>query len=362
MGPLTSSDAAKIIESLHGIYRETNLRALPKTAVGVLANLVPSDAAAFNVIHADHRVEIMHNAPWLEKEVARRTWALEKYIDQHPLENFFKKTARSEPVRVSDFLSRTKFHDLALYQEFYQPLGVEYQISIFLRQIDEFRIGLGVQRQQKDFTERDKTVIAQIAPHIFQAYKNARKFTEARDGVNQLQKALGMHRQGFVHLSRKGKVKSMTSWCAQWLSTYCADYRRKSSDLPESVKRWLDQQLQAAAETQNVRRPLILRRRETRLVIRMAEERDGVVLLLTEQTLSTSPEDLQPLGLRKRETEVLFWMAQGKSDPEIAIILGTSPRTINKHAEHIFRSLGVESRHGATLAALELLGSNQNLR
>src|SRR5204862_5082667 len=110
MGSFSSNDAAKIIESLHGLYRETNLQAIPKTAVEVLANLIPSDAAAFNVIHADARVEITHNAPWLENEVSRRTWALEKYIDQHPLENFFKKTGRSVPVRISDFLSRKKFH------------------------------------------------------------------------------------------------------------------------------------------------------------------------------------------------------------------------------------------------------------
>jgi hypothetical protein len=169
---LSSKDAMKLIALLQRLYQQTDVAKLPATAVSVLASLVPSDAAAFNVIYdVDHRVEITHNAPALNGEVARRTWALEKYIDQHPLENFFKTTGSSEPVRISDFLSRKKFHDLPLYQEFYKSLGVEYQISAFLRQIDKFRIGIGVQRQLKDFTGRDKEVIACLAPHIFQAYK-----------------------------------------------------------------------------------------------------------------------------------------------------------------------------------------------
>jgi hypothetical protein len=112
---LSSKDAGKVIALLQRLYQETNVAKLPATAVSVLASLVPSDAAAFNVIYDDHhRVEITHNAPWLNSEVARRTWALEKYIDQHPLENFFRKTGSPEPVRISDFLSRKKFHDLAL--------------------------------------------------------------------------------------------------------------------------------------------------------------------------------------------------------------------------------------------------------
>jgi len=135
---LASKDATKLVAVLQRLYQQTDAAKLPATAVSVLASLVPSAAAAFNVIHEDHRVEITHNARSLDGEVARRTWALEKHIDQHPLENFFRKTGSPEPVRISDFLSRKKFHDLALYQEFYKSLGVEYQISAFLRQIDEF--------------------------------------------------------------------------------------------------------------------------------------------------------------------------------------------------------------------------------
>jgi DNA-binding CsgD family transcriptional regulator len=57
--------------------------------------------------------------------------------------------------------------------------------------------------------------------------------------------------------------------------------------------------------------------------------------------------------LTKREGEVLEWIGRGKMNPEIAIILGTSPRTVQKHVEHILKKLDVENRHAATVMAME---------
>ena len=64
---------------------------------------------------------------------------------------------------------------------------------------------------------------------------------------------------------------------------------------------------------------------------------------------------LQQLGLTPREAEVLHWVAQGKSNCEVAIILDSSPRTVAKHIEHIFLKLKVESRIGAVSEARRLI-------
>lgn len=68
-----------------------------------------------------------------------------------------------------------------------------------------------------------------------------------------------------------------------------------------------------------------------------------------------SPEPLEKLGLTPREAEVLFWLAQGKTNPEISGILAVATTTVKKHAEHIFAKLGVETRGAASLRALEWL-------
>jgi DNA-binding response OmpR family regulator/DNA-binding CsgD family transcriptional regulator len=64
------------------------------------------------------------------------------------------------------------------------------------------------------------------------------------------------------------------------------------------------------------------------------------------------------LGLTRREAQVLLWLGQGKSNRDIASILGLSPRTVNKHLEQIFAKLGVENR--ATAAALSVRTLSQN--
>ncbi len=70
-----------------------------------------------------------------------------------------------------------------------------------------------------------------------------------------------------------------------------------------------------------------------------------------------SPKPLEALGLTPREAEVLLWVAQGKTNYEIAVILGMSEKTAKKHLGNIFEKLGLESRNAATVRALELLST-----
>lgn len=70
-----------------------------------------------------------------------------------------------------------------------------------------------------------------------------------------------------------------------------------------------------------------------------------------------SPEPLFSLGLTPRVAEVLLWVAQGKTNQEIATILGISESTVKKHLLEIFDKLGVETRSAATLRAIEVLSS-----
>ncbi|ODT20563.1 MAG: DNA-binding response regulator [Kaistia sp. SCN 65-12] len=58
----------------------------------------------------------------------------------------------------------------------------------------------------------------------------------------------------------------------------------------------------------------------------------------------------------QREAEVLLWIARGKSNRDIAEILGLSPRTVNKHLEQVYQKLGVENRASAAVTALAALG------
>jgi len=72
----------------------------------------------------------------------------------------------------------------------------------------------------------------------------------------------------------------------------------------------------------------------------------------------SSPKPLESvLGLTPRVAETLLWIAQGKTNGDIATILGISEATVKKHVLEIFQALAVETRTAAGLRALEVLSS-----
>lgn len=85
------------------------------------------------------------------------------------------------------------------------------------------------------------------------------------------------------------------------------------------------------------------------------DQKDLMMFTLAESAEELGPGALLAMGITAREAEVLYWIAQGKSNPDIATIISTSVRTVHKHVENIFRKLGLETRNAAALAALEVL-------
>jgi DNA-binding NarL/FixJ family response regulator len=65
----------------------------------------------------------------------------------------------------------------------------------------------------------------------------------------------------------------------------------------------------------------------------------------------------EKLGLTPRVAETLLWLAQGKTNSDIALILEISEATVKKHVIDLFARLGVETRSAATLRAIEVLSS-----
>ena len=71
----------------------------------------------------------------------------------------------------------------------------------------------------------------------------------------------------------------------------------------------------------------------------------------------SSFEPLLTFGLTPRAAETLLWLSQGKTNPDIATILGITESTVKKHVQEIFEKLGVETRGAATVCAFEVLSS-----
>ncbi len=83
----------------------------------------------------------------------------------------------------------------------------------------------------------------------------------------------------------------------------------------------------------------------------------GVAIDRTRQA-PTDTADVADLALTPREREVLDWVAGGKTNRDIAAIVGASPRTVEKHLERIYEKLGVETRTAAVMRVIKRVAPN----
>jgi len=81
---------------------------------------------------------------------------------------------------------------------------------------------------------------------------------------------------------------------------------------------------------------------------------DEYLLLMEKRSKQWNLDSVRSsLGLTLREAEILMWISRGKTNKEVGLILGSSPRTVNKHLEHIFEKLGVVTRAAAVSIAVQ---------
>jgi DNA-binding CsgD family transcriptional regulator len=123
--------------------------------------------------------------------------------------------------------------------------------------------------------------------------------------------------------------------------------------IPEEIRTWL--------LGGNSSKPLVIRQagKGEIEIHNFSLSRSGLSLMRFERRpASYGPKALLALGLTAREAEVLYWITEGKTNPEIAIILDASPDTVKKHAANLYAKLGVPTRTSAARCALPLLMAN----
>lgn len=184
-----------------------------------------------------------------------------------------------------------------------------------------------------------------VDPDPGRAVRNASTLTRLRRELDALRRGIDELGQAMIVLTEANRVSAITPRAARLVTTYVGPVRRDR--LPGAMERWLVTGHDGASA------PLLVKRSGKYLVARLVSHPGQRLLLLDEHSgQSVDPRSLGILGLSRRECEVLAWVAEGKTNGEIATILGTSPRTVDKHLEHVFRKLGVETRTGAMARAL----------
>ena len=188
---------------------------------------------------------------------------------------------------------------------------------------------------------RPAEVLARIAAHM----QNARQMKQARSALDAFgQATVAVH-------AASGKLVWQTPLARKLLNDYFANPEEVA---PPELLQWIADAHQARRDG---REPATLLQADgSRRLLASFHDQTGddewLVVLREENDASAVESLIAAFRLTRREAEVLYWVVQGKTSKDIGDILGSSPRTVNKHLEHVFEKLGVETRTAAANLAL----------
>jgi len=185
-------------------------------------------------------------------------------------------------------------------------------------------------------------MLARIRVHL----ANARLTQSARA-------ALDVSGRYLLAVNAAGKIM----WATPQAQKLLADTLSVNADddfvLPDPMPQWLDQAQRGKTGSKTAAMAAFPGNEQLRLQFMGKLGSNEFLLRLAKDSGADAPAEFSSeLGLTTREGEVLQWLSKGKTNRDIAQILGLSPRTVDKHLEQIYSKLGVENRTAAAAIAV----------
>ncbi len=179
-----------------------------------------------------------------------------------------------------------------------------------------------------------------------------RQHTSSARMLMDAQKMLDTMRQHVFCIDNHGRILWATPEAQDLLSQYQQQPGPASVELADQLSSWLPNG-QAGHD-------LALPLRQDKIVLTVQyykqNEEDEYLLKIQSPNVEIDPSVLEEgLSITNREAEVLLWLAHGKTNREIADILDMSPRTVNKHLEHMFPKIGASNRTSAASVAIQTI-------
>ena len=342
MEQVRQSDLRQVLDLIGECADAADVPSFGKAVLGV-ARLVPG-AVAFNEIDLARRTATaVKDRPGLGGAASVAEFA--RLAHQNPL--VVHGGFGDPPLTISDMLSTRSFRALELYEVVFAPNDFEDQIAIHLSPVPDRVAGIAINRERRGYSARDRALLELLAPHLSRAYEHSLERARATAVRAMLERGLGDAGTGAIVINPDGSVDRVDEHAEGILRHYFG--ARTEGEIPTPIRDWLA--LEDGIRGRFGAEDGEGRRLSIRLVTHGSDGAPWRALLLDEWGSDPTPDQLRALGLTAREAEVLAWVARGKSDAAIGNLLSISPRTANKHLEHVYRKLGVSSRAEAVAKA-----------
>jgi len=258
-------------------------------------------------------------------------------------------------LRLSDVMSPSRLHEHPVYREFYRLIDAEDALFTLFNTSPAMFLG---STRGSTVPIRDKQLFDLLVGPITHNLKNTRALANLERRQRLMAHALAKVCPAVVVADRQGKIIAEANIVRDLLLSYFKT-EAFSDSLPETLMQFGKAQRARLTKLGGNPAPnqeLCVVRDGHRLSVSVAMQSNGYIFTLREESTTQRTHHLLRLGLSRREAEVLHFVAMGKTNGEIAIILGISRLTVGKHMEHIFQCLGVETRTAAAALAIEEYG------
>lgn len=319
----TSKEIASLTES-DLTFSETTRRIMV-----LLKRLVPCDTINLGTVDLDTE-EGFHFALDGFLMPPERRALLPQFKHQHPMLEMARRGGLNPPLRFSDFYSRRQFEERPIYRECYH--GYTHSMLTFgVAALPGLNVSFVLSRTDQEFSEQDCEQLTILQPLISSILR---------------QRIL---QDAFTQTKSYGRPVGIVYGSGQYI--HLADHHAMNllgMHYPKESRHRLPPDLWSVLASQFTHTLTALSFPDGgRLCAHIGPNANGWRLELWEDSSAIPSHRLERFNLTRRQTEVLQWLAHGKGNAEIALILGISPRTVEKHLETIYRQLGVENRLAA---------------
>lgn len=247
-------------------------------------------------------------------------------------------------MHMTRHTSISAWHRTDHYNGVARPVGYN-DVLLLIAQTKPSLVMLGCYRHGP-FTDHEHALVELLQPHLAAAWRRVRGVATAAQRIGPLR----------ITFSPDLRPIDFPTAAYQLLREYFPDWS-SATPLPARLDDWLRESARLLRE-QPPPHPLHAFTTDHwrgRLLVRCFPNlSDGTVtLILVEVPLATALVRQRLAQLTTREQEVLRWVAAGKRDAEIAVILGLAPTTVHKHVEGILRKLETSSRTAAAARYLQ---------
>jgi len=358
MERISSVDQRKISAFVRELYCLGSVNAILDRVVQSLSMLIAANSVFIPTF--DPRTKIMSVlADNIGPELHELWPTLVALRHNNPALTYHLSHATAPAFTMGDLLPRSQWKKTAVFNEFYSKLDMQERLSVSLPFARPDSVGVVAHRIRRSFTERDRTVLNLVQFHISEACRTAKMYLVPPSAsiVDAIESLVG---GSFVALNSSGAVRYCSDLSQRCFESFFPQEKPFHLGLPATVERWVRREIAAFGTSELAVRPpqsLDVRLGERSLHIRLATTFDRTVqiLFLRAEDPTLELAKLSALELGARTTEVLYWLAKGKKNEEIGIILGMAPETVKTHLKAIFYCLKVENRATAASVISELL-------